>query len=150
MWKVRSHCNSTTQKKKEGLKMSNKNYKSFKDAREIARSLKLKGRMEYQKYSKEKGLPEGIPSYPDHVYENKGWVDWGDWLGFNFKLLPFPEAREVARLWDVLNIGCLRMFKYYELLLARQTILRSYSSLRRRHYDSCIGNLFAHYLPVFV
>lgn len=31
-------------------------------------------------------LPKGIPSHPDRVYKNKGWVDWYDWLGIDKKV----------------------------------------------------------------
>lgn len=26
-------------------------------------------------------LPPGIPKYPNGVYQDKGWISWGDWLG---------------------------------------------------------------------
>jgi len=48
--------------------------------------LKLKSRGEWEKYCKE-GLPgklpkpADIPATPRRKYKNKGWVNWGDWLG---------------------------------------------------------------------
>ena len=56
-------------------------YRSFKEARKFARSLKLKnvdGWIEYRKSSKK---PADIPSNPNVVYKNEGWKSIGDWLG---------------------------------------------------------------------
>ncbi|WP_214072628.1 IS66 family transposase [Mucilaginibacter sp. dw_454] len=39
--------------------------------------------------------PPFIPSNPQVTYSNNGWVDWHDWLGFDF--LPFIQARTFIR-----------------------------------------------------
>jgi superfamily II DNA or RNA helicase len=83
---VKKNFTTATQKRK---------YLSFNEAREFARSLKLQGKEEWEKYVKENRLPEGISNRPDAMYKNKGWINWRDFLGIDF--LPFSEAREYAR-----------------------------------------------------
>ena len=39
--------------------------------------------MEWLNYHKEKKLPNNIPTHPESVYKNKGWIGMGDWLGTN-------------------------------------------------------------------
>ena len=76
---------------------------NFADARNFARKLNLKNNKGWRDYLKTDNLPNNIPSSPDHVYANLGWVSWGDWLGTNklgntvrnFK--PFIEARNFVR-----------------------------------------------------
>src|SRR5215211_8547646 len=71
-----------------------KNYLSFNEVREFARSLKLQGKEEWYKYVKEKGLPDGIPRRPDVMYRKQGWNGWRDFIGTDF--LPFHEAKKYA------------------------------------------------------
>jgi len=47
----------------------------FVQAREVVRSLGLKGVKQYFEYAKNKGLPKGIPLHPDTTYKDKGWND---------------------------------------------------------------------------
>jgi len=73
-------------------------FRNFKDARKFAHSLNLKNAVQWQEFIKSKGIKD-LPRRPDNTYENKGWKDWGDWLGTgnisNMKMgfLPFNEAR---------------------------------------------------------
>ncbi len=80
-------------------------YKSFKKARAFVRKLKLKSQKEWQKYCRgslnKKRKPHNFPSDPAHVYAEKGWKSWGDWLGtgnvHTKNFLPFKKARAFAR-----------------------------------------------------
>ena len=80
-------------------------YRSFEDARKFVHSLKLKSMNEYRKYCKSGKKPEDIPSTPNTVYKNDGWVSFGDWFGTGriadkFKRdiwLPLKEAKPEAR-----------------------------------------------------
>ena len=69
-----------------------KEWKPFDEARDFARSLKLKGSprwLEYCKYGKDGKLrPLDIPAAPEHVYKNKGWKGWIDWLGNENRKMP--------------------------------------------------------------
>jgi hypothetical protein len=57
--------------KKFATSTQKRKYLSFSEAREFARSLKLQGKEEWEKYVKEKRLPEGISTHPDSMYKNK-------------------------------------------------------------------------------
>ena len=78
-------------------------FRSFKEAKVYARGLKLKNIEEWDKYKKTGKVPKDIPSDPGHVYKNKGWIGWGDYLGTGFiatqfrNYLPFKKARAYVR-----------------------------------------------------
>jgi hypothetical protein len=83
-------------------------YRPFEEAREFARSLRLKSLSEWQAFIRGalsgKGTPpEDIPAKPERTYKDQGWQGAGDWLGTGTiapKLRiyrPFEEAREFAR-----------------------------------------------------
>ena len=79
----------------------NRKYLSFEEAREAVFSLNVKSKSEWVEIVKNEQLPNDIPHKPEHVYKNKGWKGWGDWLGTgNVRckdFLPFEEARDFAR-----------------------------------------------------
>lgn len=56
-------------------------YRSFKKAREFARSLNLKSDAEWRSYCKSGKRPADIPSNPNRTYAEAGWAGMGDWLG---------------------------------------------------------------------
>jgi len=66
---------------------TNKNkFRSFREARSFVRKLRLKGQLEWFKYSRNEILgkikkPDDIPYNPYNTYKNKGWISWPDWLG---------------------------------------------------------------------
>jgi hypothetical protein len=45
--------------------------------------------------------PSFIPSNPDKTYKDSGWMDWHDWIGFDF--LPFTKARTYIRRLQLKN-----------------------------------------------
>ena len=55
-------------------------FRSFEEAREFTRKLKLTNTKDWAKYAKSKEKPVDIPSSPDSTYKEK-FVSWGDWLG---------------------------------------------------------------------
>ena len=77
----------------------------FKEAREYARSLKLKSSKEWFAFCKSKDFPHNIPKTPGGAYANDGWDGFSDWLGtgkakYLMKKqgrLSFEEAREFVR-----------------------------------------------------
>ena len=81
-----------------------KTYRSFKDARKFARSLKLSGQKEWQQYCKSGKKPDDIPGHPEYTYKNE-WIGLGDWLGTSniqgrlqhANLKSFNESRKFAR-----------------------------------------------------
>jgi len=70
--------------------------KDFVHARRFARRLGLKSQIEWFPYIK-KHRPEGIPSAPNTVYANKGWLGWPDWLGYQPKKVLHPRGFKSAR-----------------------------------------------------
>jgi len=75
-------------------------YLSYQEAKEFIYKIHLKDTKEWFEYCKSGNKPDNIPNYPDHVYKNKGWISWGDFLGngniatFNREYVSFQEARE--------------------------------------------------------
>ena len=55
-------------------------FRSFAQARNFARKLKLKNRSEWTEYCKSGMKPTDIPSKPDITYRNTGWINFSDWL----------------------------------------------------------------------
>ena len=87
---------------------NSRTYRSFREAKEFARSLMLKGQSEWIDFCKGdldhiESLPPDIPACPSRTYKNKGWAGYGDWLGtgniayFLRQYRSFSEARAFAR-----------------------------------------------------
>ena len=55
-------------------------YLSFEVARRNVHKLGLRKKDEWSEYSKTK-RPENVPSNPNVVYKDAGWINWADWLG---------------------------------------------------------------------
>ncbi|MDO9231630.1 MAG: integrase repeat-containing protein [bacterium] len=85
---------------KEREKQKSEQLFSFDEARNKARELKFTSSQDYQDgYKKALGLPRN----PNTVYKDKGWIDWGDFLGTGRemrtikKILSFEEAQKKVR-----------------------------------------------------
>ena len=78
----------------------NINYQQYDKARAYIRELGLKNTNEWLVYCKSGNKPFDIPSNPQNTYKNKGWIDYGDWLGTytiasrNRKYLDYNSARK--------------------------------------------------------
>ncbi|MBZ5503822.1 MAG: hypothetical protein LAN59_16565 [Acidobacteriia bacterium] len=57
----------------------NRKFLAFKQAREFARSLRLKSRREWGAFCRSGKKPEDVPALPNSIY--KEWASYGDWLG---------------------------------------------------------------------
>ena len=64
-----------------GKHVKGESYRSFKDARKFARSLKLESGTAWTKHWKTHRIPHDIPLNPDQRYRGKGWKSWSDFLG---------------------------------------------------------------------
>ena len=60
-------------------------FRSFKAARNYAKSLKIKTVKHWYIFSKLKKYPKDLPKDPYDVYKNKGWKGWPDFLGTSRK-----------------------------------------------------------------
>lgn len=78
----------------------NISYRSYDDARAFVRAQNLQNVYEWNIWAKTNKRPVNIPADPSHTYKNKGWKNWGDWLGTNrsqnIDYRSFDEARIFA------------------------------------------------------
>jgi len=100
--------------------MSNKSkYLSFGEARDYVRSQNLENTRAWKKWSNgtlegKERRPDFIPSNPDIVYRNDGWISWSDWISENIEIeyLSFEEARDFVRSLNLANAE--QWQKYYQ------------------------------------
>ena len=74
----------------------------FAVARAIVQKFKLKCVKEWQAWSKAGQRPSNIPSHPDQVYHDDGWISMPDWLGYkgmtqHKDMLSFVVVRAIVR-----------------------------------------------------
>lgn len=77
-----------------------KEYRSFDQARLFAQSLKIQTIDQWRKFCNSSDFPDDIPKGPDHVYKNKGWINYNDWLGTK-QYQSFENAREFAKSLNI-------------------------------------------------
>ena len=79
---------------------------SFDKAKKKVHRLKLLNQKEWQAFAsgRVKGsFPVGVPKSPSQVYKNKGWTNWGDFLGNSYiatslrEYYPYEKAQEITR-----------------------------------------------------
>ena len=58
-----------------------RSYRNYKEAVKFVHKLKIKNNLEWRRFSKTQDKPFDIPTAPDRIYANNGWVSWGEWLG---------------------------------------------------------------------
>ena len=68
-------------------------FRSFTEAREFARALNLSGENQWREYCKSGNKPDDIPSNPNTVYKNNGYLNSGDWLGTGYIALSKRKYR---------------------------------------------------------
>jgi superfamily II DNA or RNA helicase len=73
------------------------NWLSFKEARYVARKLRLQSMQEWLALVRSSKRPKNIPANPSWTYKNAGWISWADFLGINRDWRPFRKARAFAR-----------------------------------------------------
>ena len=84
-------------------KRSTTKKRSFTEARDFVRRLGLKSKKEWREWIKSGQRPSDIYSNPDRGYKGKGWLSWGDFLGFDegydagAEWRSFEEARHFVR-----------------------------------------------------
>jgi predicted RecB family nuclease len=73
----------------------------FEQAKLYVHRLGFERQIQWTEWKQAGKRPPFIPSNPQVAYSNKGWVDWHDWLGFDF--LPFIQARTFMRRQQLKN-----------------------------------------------
>ena len=80
-------------------------YKSYNEVKVFARSKKIKSVKEWKIFCYNNELPKDIPSHPDGTYKNKGWKNWGDFLGTNnvrnIKFWDFNKAKKYLQKYKL-------------------------------------------------
>jgi superfamily II DNA or RNA helicase len=79
-----------------------KEYRSFDQARLFAQSLKIQTIDQWRKFCNSNDFTNDIPKAPDHVYKNKGWVNYNDWLGTK-QYQSFENGRKFAKSLNISN-----------------------------------------------
>jgi hypothetical protein len=88
-----------------------KKFKTYDEAKVHVHSLKLKNANAWNKYCKSGNKPDDIPTNPARSFKNKGWIDWGDFLGTgtvaykNKKFITFNDARKFAQNLKLQNMA---------------------------------------------
>jgi superfamily II DNA or RNA helicase len=78
-------------------------WRPFGEARDYARSLRIKSNIEWREHCSSGKKPADIPASPHLIYEGKGWVSYGDWIGTGYvahhlrRFRSFKEARAYVR-----------------------------------------------------
>eukprot|EP00397_Hematodinium_sp_SG-2012_P032882 GEMP01035062.1.p1 GENE.GEMP01035062.1~~GEMP01035062.1.p1 ORF type:complete len:486 (+),score=32.37 GEMP01035062.1:54-1511(+) len=75
-------------------------FRSFEEARDFARALRLRNQKEWQAFSKSDARPHDIPSNPCLAYEDKGWVSLHDFLGNAMKSKKIDTKKENTKHKD--------------------------------------------------
>ena len=91
-------------------------YLYFKDARDFVRNLKLNSWKDWGVYCKSGKKPDNIPQSPNNVYENDGWISFGDWLGTGrvaYKNRSHISYNEAKKILKKLNISSSKNWKQY-------------------------------------
>jgi len=84
-----------------------KNYLSFKKAKNYAKSLNLESSTEWFLLHRKGKIKKNIPIFCNQTYKNKGWKGWSDFLGTRYKSfrfnssLDFNSAKKYARSLDI-------------------------------------------------
>jgi superfamily II DNA or RNA helicase len=91
------------------IAMSKISYLNFEKAKKYVHTLGLLSQNEWYTHWEKNIQAQGIPKYPDGSYKNKGWKNWGDFLGTNrvayrsIKYLPYEKARDFIRKLKLKN-----------------------------------------------
>ena len=91
-------------------KHQTKEFLPFEQALPVAWSAGLASKTEWAAWCKQGRRPANVPSNPDRVYKDSGWLWWGHWLGTgnganNKKdFLPFDEALRAARSLRLVSV----------------------------------------------
>jgi 3-mercaptopyruvate sulfurtransferase SseA len=80
---------------------------SFEEAKEFVQKLKIKSKKEWNVYSKSGNRPNNIPSNPNIIYKDSGWISFPDFLNYEKNLnyskcfLTFDEAKEFVKKLNI-------------------------------------------------
>jgi superfamily II DNA or RNA helicase len=95
-----------------GRKEKTRRYKGreilpFNEARQYAQNSKLCNWNDWRIFAKSGNLPVNVPKDPSKIYKDKGWKNWGDWLGtgtISSKEKSFLEYEKACLVVKKLNL----------------------------------------------
>jgi hypothetical protein len=82
-------------------------WRSFTKARKFIHSLKLRDSYAWKEYCESGKLPDDIPKNPRGVYKNKGWKNFGDWVGTGSlhpkdrNYLSYTDAKKIIQKYNL-------------------------------------------------
>ncbi len=91
-------------------------FRSFETARDYVHSFGLKSQREWIVFTKSNKLPNDIPVSPWRVYKNKGWKNFGDWIGTNVvapQLRKFRSYNEAKKFVHTLGLKSTQEWRNY-------------------------------------
>ncbi len=115
-------------KDKAWNRLAKLSWRPFEEARYFVQQLNLSGQNQWRKYlnkefSEKPEKPYDIPTNPERVYKNFGWIGYGDWFGTkqrrsskHFSWREFTEAREIVHKLNLKHEGDWRKYTKGELL----------------------------------
>jgi hypothetical protein len=89
--------------------VGDREYRPFEEARGFVRSLGLTSTKEWMEWRSSGNKPDDVPSNPNLVYADAGWLGYGDWLGTgnvsnrHKEFRTFEEARGFVRALGLKN-----------------------------------------------
>lgn len=78
-----------------------KSYKSFIECLKFVQKQQLHTVADWKEYCRSGKKPDTIPSHPNLVFKDRGWVDWAEWLGT--RMYTYEQAKEVVAKMDIMN-----------------------------------------------
>jgi len=71
----------TKERVRKLIREKREQFRSFEKARKYVHTLQFKNQGDFFRYAIAGKLPKDIARSPHTAYKNKGWTNWGDWLG---------------------------------------------------------------------
>jgi superfamily II DNA or RNA helicase len=91
-------------------KLAKLSWMPFEEAREYVRGLGLKNVKQWGIFYKSKNRPSDLPTVPQIIYKNVGWINFGDFLGTQRisdryrTYLSFKEARNIVHTYKFISV----------------------------------------------
>jgi post-segregation antitoxin CcdA/integrase-like protein len=122
----------------EMIANQNKRFLPFEEARVFVHQLGLNSVEDWVEYCKSGNKPHDISSNPNTIYKDKGWINWGDWLGTGYlkqKLTlgiskdVITKAKEVGINISEITEQVLKSVLYDPKGNTKQDLIEAYESL---------------------
>lgn len=78
-----------------------KSYRPFSECVRFVQKLQLHTVADWKEYVRSGKKPDNIPSHPNLVFKDRGWMNWAEWLGT--KMYTYEQAKEIVAPLNWLN-----------------------------------------------